>query len=141
MLHLHTGDIGSFSCNVHFLPFAWQNTPLDPTEADVILAAECVWLKDLVEPFVTMIRAPSVGSSRSARLQKRDASVAGGRQQSSFAEAFFSSAGESVAMNSSSGSDMVTSGAGSPRAAVGAPMLKQRAEGSGLDRLVAQKFG
>ena len=64
MLHLHTGDIGSFSCNVHFLPFAWQNTPLDPTEADVILAAECVWLKDLVEPFVTTVRTRAALGTR-----------------------------------------------------------------------------
>ena len=34
-----------------------QATPCDPLDAEVILAAECVWLKDLVEPFAETVVA------------------------------------------------------------------------------------
>lgn len=32
-----------------------QTSPNDPRDADVLLAAECVWLQDLVDPFVATV--------------------------------------------------------------------------------------
>ena len=39
-----------------YRPLVEQSVPLDPMEADVVLAAECVWLKELVEPFIATVR-------------------------------------------------------------------------------------
>ena len=37
------------------VPLSEQCTPDDPRDAELVIAAECVWLLDLVEPFVTTV--------------------------------------------------------------------------------------
>ena len=53
-------------------PLDQQRQPNDPCLAEVILAAECVWLRDLVEPFVQtvagLLSAPAQPPSRAERI-------------------------------------------------------------------------
>ena len=48
------GSIASQALN-WLSPLSEQHYPNDPREAEIILAAECVWLRDLVEPFVQTV--------------------------------------------------------------------------------------
>lgn len=64
--------IGSEGGSVAAQPLDWyadvaaQSAPNDPRSAEVVLAAECVWLKDLVEPFVTTVLALLAGARPAA---------------------------------------------------------------------------
>ena len=55
-LSLGRGSVAVQALN-WFLALAQQQTPNDPHTADVILAAECVWLQELIEPFVATVTA------------------------------------------------------------------------------------
>ena len=50
-----------------FHPVGEQSTPNDPSTAEVVLAAECVWLQELVEPFVSTVLTLLGGGRPGAR--------------------------------------------------------------------------
>ena len=68
-------------------PLGEQASPNDPCDADLVLAAECVWLRELVDPFadtvVALLQAP-----------KRPACVLAFRERAKEGSQTFSSLGE-----------------------------------------------
>ena len=56
-------------------PLEEQSTPLDPRDADIILAAECVWLSELVQPFVHTVLGLLGGGAAVCVLAFRERSV------------------------------------------------------------------
>jgi hypothetical protein len=63
-----------------FRPLSEQSSPLDPSDAEVILAAECVWLRELVEPFVcTILGLFEVGRASVCVLAFRERAVDGSK--------------------------------------------------------------
>ena len=101
------GSVGAGSAAAQPLdwtvPLAQQTAPHDPREADVVLAAECVWLRDLVPPFVQTVCA-LLSSPRRPRC------VMAFRERATAQSTTFSSAREVLGAFTEAGCEVVALG-------------------------------